>query len=185
MARLIVQYPDIAFEGLAISGQWMQPRVPRGVVESAHVHVHDALYGLCPSCQCSHLNIDVSRASSQRRNEHRGRPFPRYPAEFVEPTNHRPQLSSFQVSVRLLITTMYSADTSPEELSNVPQHLAHSQHFLSPSPPTPVSNGAIDIDAWTVSALQSLSVSPVARGTGTPLAIPIDDAAPPKREARA
>ena len=33
----------------------------------------------------------------------------------------------------------------------------------------------IDIDAWTISALQSLSVSPVARGTGTPLAIPIDD----------
>jgi hypothetical protein len=33
----------------------------------------------------------------------------------------------------------------------------------------------IDIDAWTVAALQSLSVSPIARGTGTPLAIPIDD----------
>ncbi|TQS32970.1 hypothetical protein Golomagni_06699 [Golovinomyces magnicellulatus] len=35
----------------------------------------------------------------------------------------------------------------------------------------------IDIDAWTVSALESLSVSPVARGTGTPLSIPIDDRA--------
>lgn len=34
----------------------------------------------------------------------------------------------------------------------------------------------IDIDAWTISALQSLSVSPVARGTGTPLAIPLDGA---------
>lgn len=42
------------------------------------------------------------------------------------------------------------------------------------SPSTPVTNGAIDIDAWTVSALQSLRVSPVARGTGSPLAIPID-----------
>ncbi|PFH62858.1 hypothetical protein XA68_11414 [Ophiocordyceps unilateralis] len=31
-----------------------------------------------------------------------------------------------------------------------------------------------DGDAWTVSALQALSVSPVARGTGTSLAIPID-----------
>ncbi|RDA95044.1 hypothetical protein CP533_2153 [Ophiocordyceps camponoti-saundersi (nom. inval.)] len=31
-----------------------------------------------------------------------------------------------------------------------------------------------DVDAWTVSALQSLTVSPIARGTGTPLAIPID-----------
>ncbi|RGP76261.1 r3h-associated protein [Fusarium sporotrichioides] len=44
------------------------------------------------------------------------------------------------------------------------------------SPPTPVKNSSIDIDAWTISALQSLSVSPVARGTGIPLAIPIDEA---------
>jgi hypothetical protein len=43
------------------------------------------------------------------------------------------------------------------------------------SPPTPVKNSAIDIDAWTISALQSLSVSPIARGTGTPLAIPLDE----------
>lgn len=43
------------------------------------------------------------------------------------------------------------------------------------SPPTPVKNSGIDIDAWTISALQSLAVSPVARGTGTPLAIPIDE----------
>ncbi|KAF4126504.1 hypothetical protein GMORB2_0240 [Geosmithia morbida] len=35
----------------------------------------------------------------------------------------------------------------------------------------------IDIDAWTISALQSLSISPVAGGTGTPLAIPIDNEA--------
>ncbi|KAF7534016.1 hypothetical protein G7Z17_g13432 [Cylindrodendrum hubeiense] len=42
------------------------------------------------------------------------------------------------------------------------------------TPSTPVTNNAIDIDAWTVSALQSLSVSPVARGIGSPLAIPID-----------
>ncbi|KAF5022282.1 hypothetical protein F66182_5659 [Fusarium sp. NRRL 66182] len=48
------------------------------------------------------------------------------------------------------------------------------------SPHTPVKNSAIDIDAWTISALQSLSVSPVARGTGTPLAIPIDEAVKPK-----
>ncbi|KAF4982446.1 hypothetical protein FZEAL_1964 [Fusarium zealandicum] len=50
------------------------------------------------------------------------------------------------------------------------------------SPPTPVKNSAIDIDAWTISALQSLSVSPVARGTGTPLAIPIDLAPKVKEE---
>lgn len=40
--------------------------------------------------------------------------------------------------------------------------------------PTPTS--AIDIDAWTISALQSLSVSPSARGTGVTLSIPLDSA---------
>ncbi|KAJ3942914.1 uncharacterized protein N0V96_007143 [Colletotrichum fioriniae] len=35
--------------------------------------------------------------------------------------------------------------------------------------------GSVDIEAWTVSALESLSVSPVARGTGTPLAINLDE----------
>ena len=54
------------------------------------------------------------------------------------------------------------------------------QPNVAPSPTTPrntvrQSNTGIDIDAWTISALQSLSVSPVARGTGTPLAIPIDE----------
>ncbi|QUC19915.1 uncharacterized protein UV8b_04156 [Ustilaginoidea virens] len=52
------------------------------------------------------------------------------------------------------------------------------------SPPTPVTNGAIDIDAWTISALASLSVSPIARGTGTPLAIPLDDALPSDKTPR-
>ncbi|KAH6608535.1 hypothetical protein Trco_001881 [Trichoderma cornu-damae] len=42
------------------------------------------------------------------------------------------------------------------------------------SPAAPAANAAIDIEAWTVAALQSLSVSPVARGTGTPLSIPLD-----------
>ncbi|ATY63695.1 uv-damaged DNA-binding [Cordyceps militaris] len=43
----------------------------------------------------------------------------------------------------------------------------------------------IDIDAWTISALQSLSVSPIARGTGTPLSIPIDDHLPSRARAAA
>ncbi|KAL7924315.1 R3H-associated N-terminal domain-containing protein [Trichoderma austrokoningii] len=43
------------------------------------------------------------------------------------------------------------------------------------------SNAAIDIEAWTISALQSLSVSPVARGTGSPLTIPIDALATPSK----
>ncbi|RSL78969.1 hypothetical protein CEP51_007771 [Fusarium floridanum] len=50
------------------------------------------------------------------------------------------------------------------------------------SPPTPVRKAAIDIDAWTISALQSLSVSPVARGTGSPLSIPLDQAPKVKSE---
>lgn len=33
----------------------------------------------------------------------------------------------------------------------------------------------IDVEAWTVSALSSLSISPSARGTGVTLSIPIDD----------
>lgn len=48
-----------------------------------------------------------------------------------------------------------------------------------PASPIPANQSAtgIDIDAWTVSALQSLSISPVARGTGTPLTIPLDEEA--------
>jgi hypothetical protein len=65
---------------------------------------------------------------------------------------------------------------SSEEHTDIPTHL------LSPS--TPVTNGAIDIDAWTISALQSLSVSPVALGTGTPLSIPLDDESTAKKQAR-
>ncbi|KAK1543959.1 hypothetical protein CPAR01_04592 [Colletotrichum paranaense] len=37
------------------------------------------------------------------------------------------------------------------------------------------TTGSVDIEAWTVSALESLSVSPIARGTGTPLAINLDE----------
>lgn len=52
----------------------------------------------------------------------------------------------------------------------------------TPSAQAPPIQGPIDLDAWTASALQSLSVSPVARGTGTPLAIRIDQNPSPKRE---
>ncbi|KAG5936038.1 hypothetical protein E4U53_000296 [Claviceps sorghi] len=80
---------------------------------------------------------------------------------------------------------MFDAVPPPEELSHVPRHVGRSHPLLSPSPRTAVSDGAIDIDAWAVSALESLSVSPVARGTGIPLAIPIDDAPPCKAKPRA
>jgi R3H-associated N-terminal domain len=40
--------------------------------------------------------------------------------------------------------------------------------------PAATSTSAVDIEAWTVSALQSLSVSPSARSTGVTLSIPLD-----------
>ena len=67
----------------------------------------------------------------------------------------------------------------PPEAPAVPLDKAAPAAPAAPAnlPPTPSQNQSatgIDIDAWTISALQSLSVSPAARGTGTPLAIPID-----------
>ncbi|PHH87624.1 hypothetical protein CDD83_8621 [Cordyceps sp. RAO-2017] len=67
---------------------------------------------------------------------------------------------------------IYSAVPPPEEFTSLPPTQASSA-----APPA----SALDIDAWTVSALESLSISSVARGTGTPLAIPIDERAPPPR----
>ncbi|KAL2691568.1 hypothetical protein Neosp_001957 [[Neocosmospora] mangrovei] len=68
---------------------------------------------------------------------------------------------------------IYSAVPPPDQQPSSP--IAASALPVQ-SPPTPVRKSAIDIDAWTISALQSLSVSPVARGTGSPLSIPIDQA---------
>jgi R3H-associated N-terminal domain len=59
---------------------------------------------------------------------------------------------------------LYSAvPPPPESPSNKPAAPSQAQ-----------TAAAIDIEAWTIQALQSLSISPVARGTGTPLAIPLD-----------
>lgn len=62
------------------------------------------------------------------------------------------------------------ADEAPSALE--PPQTPVQQQQLPPTSTTP-----IDIEAWTVSALQSLSISPLARGTGTPLSIPLDEAA--------
>ena len=54
----------------------------------------------------------------------------------------------------------------------------HEQHPHSPSHHhqlSSASTASVDIEAWTVTALQSLSISPVAVGTGNPLSIPLDD----------
>lgn len=69
---------------------------------------------------------------------------------------------------------LYSAvPPPPEHTTNVASTPPPATPVVN-SPSTPVTNGAIDIEAWTISALQSLSVSPIARGTGSPLAINID-----------
>lgn len=52
-----------------------------------------------------------------------------------------------------------------------PEQQAPAAAASAPQTPAPA---AIDIEAWTVSALQSLSVSPSARGTGVSLSIPLD-----------
>lgn len=42
------------------------------------------------------------------------------------------------------------------------------------APATSQSQPGIDIETWTISALESLSVSPSARGTGVTLSIPLE-----------
>jgi hypothetical protein len=49
-----------------------------------------------------------------------------------------------------------------------PPHALH-QHSLSDA-----STATVDIEAWTVAALESLSIAPIARGTGNALSIPLD-----------
>jgi hypothetical protein len=46
--------------------------------------------------------------------------------------------------------------------------------YSSVPPPGQQQSPAVDIEAWTVSALESLSVSPSARGTGVTLSIPLE-----------
>lgn len=50
-------------------------------------------------------------------------------------------------------------------------HASHGHHHHAPSV---ASTASVDIESWTVAALQALSVSPQARGTGESLAIPLD-----------
>ncbi|KAF9872423.1 uv-damaged dna-binding protein [Colletotrichum karsti] len=81
---------------------------------------------------------------------------------------------------------IYGAVPPPEDF-NASTTAAAAPPAAQPTPPpqsqTPLASlnasqpegSAIDIEAWTISALESLSVSPVARGTGTPLAINIDE----------
>jgi hypothetical protein len=62
---------------------------------------------------------------------------------------------------------IYSAVPPPHEQ----QPLSPSHHHQLSS----ASTASVDIEAWTVSALQSLSISPAAVGVGNPLSIALDD----------
>ncbi|KAH9897193.1 R3H-associated N-terminal domain-containing protein [Xylariomycetidae sp. FL2044] len=82
---------------------------------------------------------------------------------------------------------IYSAVPPPPEFggpetSNTDHHQQpHQQpHQESNTTSAAVPSSAIDIEAWTISALESLSVSPVARGTGAPLSISLDEHATKK-----
>ncbi|KAK3987207.1 R3H-associated N-terminal domain-containing protein [Cladorrhinum sp. PSN332] len=58
-----------------------------------------------------------------------------------------------------------------EQLAHPPQPLH--QHSISNA-----STATVDIEAWTVNALESLSIDPIARGTGSALSIPLDGGHP-------
>lgn len=75
---------------------------------------------------------------------------------------------------------IYSAVPPPPTLQShstaQPQNASQQQQQQQP----PVASGALDIEAWTISALEALSVSPNAAGTaGRPLGIPLDEHANP------
>lgn len=62
---------------------------------------------------------------------------------------------------------------------------SHQQAQPGPVQPPPVlhqhslsnaSTVTVDIESWTVAALESLRIAPIARGTGNALSIPLDDA---------
>ncbi|KAI0879414.1 R3H-associated N-terminal domain-containing protein [Hypoxylon argillaceum] len=81
---------------------------------------------------------------------------------------------------------IFSAVPPPPELGatesidhthdNVPQDESHNVATAAGhQAPLPMNANGVDIAAWTVSALQSLSVSSVAKGTGDLLSIPLDE----------
>jgi len=51
----------------------------------------------------------------------------------------------------------------------------HNSHHHSLSN---ASTATVDIEAWTIAALESLNIAPVARGIGNALSIPLDEQAP-------
>lgn len=70
---------------------------------------------------------------------------------------------------------IYSAVPPPPEAQDSTEASQQQPEAAQPeSANLTAPSGQIDIEAWTISALQSLSVSPTAHGV-TPLAIPLDE----------
>jgi hypothetical protein len=75
--------------------------------------------------------------------------------------------------------------TNSNAAHNQQGHVHHAQSHAASTAIDPASASHIDIEAWAVSALQSLSVSPAAQGTGgSPLAIPLDAETPTRPSVR-
>ncbi|KAI1143270.1 R3H-associated N-terminal domain-containing protein [Hypoxylon sp. FL0543] len=67
--------------------------------------------------------------------------------------------------------TATTATSTSQQQGQQQSNQASNGNTTSTIPPS----GGLDIEAWTISALESLSVSPTARGTGAPLSIAIDE----------
>ncbi|KAK3294325.1 R3H-associated N-terminal domain-containing protein [Chaetomium fimeti] len=74
---------------------------------------------------------------------------------------------------------------SPPSHDEEGDHQSHQQAQPTPVQPPAVlhqhslsnaSTVTVDIESWTVAALESLRIAPIARGTGNTLSIPLDDA---------
>lgn len=69
---------------------------------------------------------------------------------------------------------IYSAVPPPPGLQS--QSSTQPQNASQQQQQPPAASGSVDIEAWTISALEALSVSPTATGTtGRPLGIPLDE----------
>lgn len=99
--------------------------------------------------------------------------------------HHLPDIVTASVTIFLLLFLLFLRSFSP--------HLSYSLPFATlrqfatmaifsavpPPPPPPPEHqhpqSGVDVEAWTISALESLSVAPDARGTGVFLSIPLDE----------
>lgn len=71
---------------------------------------------------------------------------------------------------------IYSAAPPPPVLQSQSTTQPQNATQLQQQQQQPAASGPIDIEAWTISALEALSVSPTAAGTtGRPLSIPLDE----------